>query len=100
MLRYLHFELSDGSDGVVTLDALASTRPEQHEAVLAEVARVLAWAEASFPDQHGPLEEGMSWLHELQLRDEPGGWRSVALTFSATPEFADAFLAAWSVSDD
>jgi hypothetical protein len=99
-LRFLSFDLSDGDDGVTTLDALASTRAEHQPAVLAEVQQVLDWAERHFPGQHAPLEDGGTWLHELQVQDEPGGWRSVALTFSATPEFAQALLAEFGSDDE
>lgn len=99
-LRFLSFDVSDGDDGVTTLDALASTRADQHDVVLAEVQQVLDWAERHFPGQHAPLEEGGTWLHDLQLQDEPGGWRSVALTFSATPEFAQALMAEFGGGDD
>jgi len=99
-LRYLSFDLSDGDDGVTTLDAMASTRAEQHGDVMAEVRQVLDWAERHYPGLQGPLEEGGTWLHELQVQDEPGGWRSVALTFSATPEFAEALMAAFGGDDE
>ena len=99
-LRYLSFDFSDGDDGVTTLDALAATRAEQHEAVMAEVQQVLDWAERHYPGQQAPLEEGGTWLHELQVQEEPGGWRSVALTFSATPEFAQALMAAFAPPED
>jgi len=99
-LRYLSFDFSDGDDGVTTLDAMASTRADQHEAVMAEVQQVLDWSERHFPGQQGPVEEGGTWLHELQVQDEPGGWRGVALTFSATPEFAQALMAAFGAEDE
>lgn len=100
LLRYLSFDLSDGDDGVTTLDALASTPADQHEAVMAEVRQVLDWAELHHPGQQGPLEEGGTWLHDLQVQNEPGGWRTVALTFSATPEFSQALLAAFQPTED
>lgn len=99
-LRFLSFDVSDGDDGVTTLDALASTRADQHGAVLAEVRQVLDWAVHHGPGPQGPLEEGGTWLHDLQVHDEPGGWRSVALTVSATPAFAQALLAEFGDSDD
>ena len=36
-MRYVTFELSDDAEGVTALDAMASTRAEQHPAVMAEV---------------------------------------------------------------
>ncbi|PZP36498.1 MAG: hypothetical protein DI603_00565 [Roseateles depolymerans] len=92
-LQFLLFERSEGDDGTVTLDALASTRAAQHKAVLAEVAAVLDWAGREFPGQQGPLEEGMTWHHDLQISEEPGGWLAVALSLGCTPPFADALLA-------
>lgn len=91
-LQFLLFERSEGDDGVVTLDALASTRAAQHEAVLAEVRSVLDWAEFEFPGQWGPLEEGMTWHHDLQVHEEEGGWISVGLSISAGANFAEALL--------
>lgn len=96
MLQWLSFELSDGDDGVSTLDAMASVREAgQLDALRAEAAQVLAWAWQCFPGRHGPVEDGGLWDHELLERSEPGGWTTLTLTFSAAPEFVDAFQAAW-----
>lgn len=99
-LRHLHFELSEGDDGVSTLDALGSARDDAGLAALqAEADRVLAWARAQFPHGQGPVEDGGLWDHELLTQVEPDGWRSLALTFSAAPAFVDAFLAAFGDAD-
>lgn len=99
-MQYLIFELSEGDDGVASLEAMASTRIDSHAAVMAEVQQVLDWAWREFPHSHGPIEEGMAWDHELLLQEEAGGWRTVTLTLSAAPHFAEAFLAEFGGEDD
>lgn len=94
-MHFLHFDLSDGDDGIVTLEAMAATDADRHPAVLAEARAVLDWAWRHFPDGHGPVEDGMDWDDGLQVQQEPGGWHSVTLTLSASPRFAEAFLAAF-----
>ena len=90
-LTYLDFEHADAGDGVHALEAMASTRADQHPAVMAEVEQVLAWAWRQFPDGHGPLDDGQDWDHDLRVVAEPGGWHTVSLTISATAHFVDAF---------
>jgi hypothetical protein len=91
-LHYLHFDLSEGDDGVSTLHALASTRDDaQHAAVLQEAQQVLDWAWQQFPHSHGPADDGMDWDHELQVLPEAGGWRTVSLTISASERFVQAW---------
>lgn len=99
-LQFLLFERSEGDDGTVTLDALASTRAAQHAAVLAEARRVLDWAEREYPGQQGPLEDGMTWHHELQVHEEAGGWIAVALTLSARSDVAEALQAEFGMGED
>jgi len=94
-MHYLMFDLSEGSDDVATLEAMASTRADAHAAVLAEVQQVLDWAERHFPGQHGPAEDGQTWNHELLLQQEAGGWHTVTLTLTGTRHFAEALLAAF-----
>lgn len=94
-MQYLSFDLSDGTDGVVTLEAMAATAPAHHDAVMAEVGSVLSWAWREFPQTHGPVEEGMDWDDDLQLAIEPGGWHAVTLTLTASPRFAAAFTLAF-----
>lgn len=99
-MAYLFFDLSEGSDGVMTLEALASTRAAEHDAVMAEVQRVLDWAWRHFPRTHGRMEDGAEWDHDLQDTVEPGGWHAVTLTLTGTPHFAEALLAEFGEADD
>lgn len=97
-LQYLLFERSEDTDGHAVFDAVASTSAQHAaavQAVQAEVAMVLGWAHAAFPDAHGPLSEGFDWDHDLQQGLEPQGeltWHTTSLTISASPAFAAAFL--------
>ena len=94
-LTLLTLDTSDNDEGVVTIEALASTPAAQHAAALAEAQAILAWAWHAFPHAHGPADEGGQWDHDLQAGDEGGGWHGVALTLTGTPEFARAFAAAF-----
>jgi hypothetical protein len=99
-MRYLTFDITDSSDDILTLEAMASTRESEHAAVLVEVGQVLAWAQAEFGGGHGPVEDGNAWDHELLVQHEDGGWVTVTLMFSASAEFAEAFQARFAQSDD
>jgi hypothetical protein len=92
-MNYLDFDLSEGSDGVTTLEAMAATSAEEHTAAMAEVQQVLAWAWTNFPHTHGPADDGMDWDHELQLSVEGGRWHTVTLTLTGSARFVEAFLA-------
>ena len=92
-MNYLDFELSEGSDRVATLEAMAATGANEHAAVMAEVQQVLAWAWTHFPHTHGPADDGMDWDHELQVSVEGGRWHSVTLTLAGSPRFVEAFMA-------
>jgi hypothetical protein len=92
-LNYLSFDFSEGEEGVMTLEAMASTSADEHAAVMAEVERVLAWASGRFPHSHGPVEDGMDWDHDLQVTIEDGRWHAVTLTLAGSPRFVDEFLA-------
>lgn len=92
-LQYLTFDMSDNDEGVVTIEALASTSLAQHAAVLAEAQAVLDWAWHAFPHTHGPADEGGEWDHDLQVSVEAGGWHALTLTITGTAEFASAFAA-------
>ena len=94
-LRYLAFDQSEDADGVVTLEALASTPAERHADVMAEARRVLDWAHGHFPHTHGPADEGMDWDDDLQVSVEEGGWHAVALTLTGSRHFVDELLAAF-----
>ena len=91
MLQILTVDVSDNDEGVVTIEALASTSAAQHAAALAEAQQVLDWAWDAFPHTHGPADEGGEWDHDLQAGPEADGWHAVTLTLTGTPEFALAF---------
>lgn len=98
-MPYLSFDLTDGTDAITTLDAIvSSTDPAQHAAVLAEAEHVLRWCRAEFPHSHGPVDEGMDWDHDLQVRLEDGRWHTVTLTLTGSPRFIEAFRAAFPAS--
>jgi hypothetical protein len=99
-MRYLRFDLSDGGEGVTTLEALASTSAERHPEVMAEVRQVLDWARSAFPHGRGALDDGMDWDHDLQASAEPGGWHTVTLTLTGSDAFVEAFVAAFPESRD
>jgi hypothetical protein len=69
-LHLLDFETSDDGEGHLTLDAMASVRPEHLSALHAEVAQVLAWLHRRFPDGPGPLDEGAPWDADLRASTE------------------------------
>ena len=69
-LNYLYFDYGEDTGGVGTLEAMASTWPEQVPAVQAEIARVLDWAYAAFPDRRGPVGDGGDWDYDLQGMQE------------------------------
>ena len=94
-LRLLTLDVSDNDEGVVTIEALASTAAEQHAAALAEAQQLLDWAWRAFPHTHGPADDGGEWDHDLQAVDEGGGWHAVTLTLTGTAEFAEAFVQAF-----
>ena len=95
-LLYLDFDYSEDEDGNGCFDALADTQAERHPAVLAEVALVLDWARAAFAGQHGALDDGGAWDHDLQVLPDPSsaaaavGRCSVSLSLSGTPAFCAA----------
>lgn len=99
-MRHLTFDLTDSSDDILTLEAMASTREAEHAAVLAQVQEVLDWARAEFGGRQGPVEDGFAWDHELLVQHEDGGWVTVTLTFSASAEFAEAFQARFAEPND
>lgn len=100
-MHYLTFDLTESTDGITTLDAMASTSAEQHAAVMAEAQQVLDWARQRFPHTHGPVDEGMDWDHDLQVSEEGGGrWHTVTLTLTGSPRFVEAFLAAFGTSSE
>jgi len=99
-LHWLTLDVSDNDEGVVTIEALASTDAAGHAAALAEADAILDWAWHAYPGTHGPADEGGQWDHDLQSGIEGDGWHSVALTLTDTPEFAQTFAAAFASGDD
>lgn len=104
-LHYLDFDYSEDEDGNGCFDALADTQAERHAAVLAEVTLVLDWAQAAFAGQHGALDDGGAWDHDLQVLSGEAnaanvastastalgaGRCSVSLSLSGTPAFCAA----------
>ncbi len=65
-LNYLDFDYSEGSDGSVTWDAMASVPAARRSALLDEVAAVLTWAHRAFGAQRGALEDGAEWDYVVQ----------------------------------
>jgi hypothetical protein len=90
-LRLLAVDVSDNDEGVVTIEALASTSAAQHAAALAEAQQVLDWAWSAFPHTHGPADDGGQWDHDLQAGVDRDGWHAVTLTLTGSVEFAAAF---------
>ena len=99
-LSYLSFESSEDAEGIVTLEAMASTPAGRHGAVMDEVRRVLDWARERFPHTHGPADEGMDWDEDVQVVVEEGGWHAVALTLTGSRRFVDELLAAFGQDAD
>lgn len=90
-LRWLDFDYSEDTEGVGTFDAMASTAPAHTPAVEAEIAEVIAWAEAAFPNGRGVLEDGADWDFDLQeLHEEDGARRTLVLSIGGSAAFCEA----------
>lgn len=93
-LQYLLFEASEGSDGTGLFEAMATVAPEHAAAVEAEIAQVLDWAVAEFPER-GALEDGADWDADLHAADDtgPGGrrLRQFSLSLAGSAAFCAAF---------
>jgi hypothetical protein len=117
-LHYLEFDYSEDAQGHGSFDAMASAVPAQLPALQAEVLRVLAWAHRDFPGERGGPDDGGDWDYELQGVQEvatpldagydPASGRlslapgaagvprtTLSLTLSGTPQFCEAFRAAF-----
>ena len=93
-LRWLDFDYSEGTDDTGVFDAMASVVPQHAAAVEAEIAEVLAWAEATFAGRRGPVEEGGEWDSDLQvLEEDDGARRTFSLSIGGTRVFCEAFSA-------
>lgn len=67
---------------------------------MVEVQQALDWAWARFPDAHGPVDEGMTWDHDLQVIVDTGGWHTVTLTLTDTAAFVEDFIEAFGNTPD
>ena len=123
-LQFLEFDCSEDAEGVVCWDALAQPLPRYRQALLNEVASVLAWAHGWSPQGPGALEDGADFDFDLQasalqtgqgpkaidlvfhpgtgdiacgplLADAPDAALALSLSLSGTPAFAQAFRAHW-----
>jgi hypothetical protein len=113
-LAFLWFETTDNGDETHTLEAMASVRPAQVDALLGEVSQVLAWAHRQFPGGPQALDEGGDWdlLLQAQVNDsapvdlphrpttgtvlwapapDTQGWVCVTLTLAVNRAFAQAW---------
>ena len=92
-LAFLDFDDSEDAQGGGGFDAMASVRQAQLDAVRAEIAEVLDWAETTFAGQRAPLDEGGEWDFDLQER--PDGalppWHVLTLSISGSAPFCAAF---------
>ena len=94
LLRWLDFDHSEGSDDTGVFDAMASVLPHDAAQVEAEIAQVLAWAEATFAGRRGPVEQGGEWDSDLQVvqeRDATGLRHSFSFTLCGSAAFCEAF---------
>jgi hypothetical protein len=96
-LHYLLFDPSD-AEGRGTWDAMASVRPDQLPAVLAEVVAVRAWVAAHAPGPRGPFDEGGAWDEDHQVTRE-GDWVTVTLTLTGPIAWGDELMAAFLLAD-
>lgn len=67
---FLDFDASTAADGSGNFDAMANVATSQRQALLAEVAAVLDWADAQFSGLQAPLDEGGEWDYQLQCQQE------------------------------
>lgn len=88
--QFLSMTASDDGAGHGSWEAMASVRPAQREAALAEVQALLAAAAASAPGPRGPEEEGGAWDAELLERQEDGGWMTITLSLAGPWAWGEA----------
>jgi hypothetical protein len=89
-LHYLVFDFTEDTEGIGTFEAMASTAPAEAAHVEAEIAQVLAWAEAVFPHGRGALSDGADWDFDLQEPDEGEARRTFVVSISGTASFCEA----------
>lgn len=95
-LCHLAVDLGEADAGVLMLEAHSCTRdPAAHAAALREVHAMLAWVRHRWADAEGPVDDGGEWDHLLEVRDEPGGWRTVMFTLTGRAALVEAVGAAF-----
>lgn len=100
-LRWLDFDYSEDTEGVGTFDAMASTTSGRLPEVEAEIARVIAWAEAVFPHQRGALDEGATWDCDVQaLHETDAARRTLVFSVTGSAAFCDALRQRFALEDD
>lgn len=90
-LSYLIFDASDDGEGTGTWEAMASVRGDELPTVLAEVASVIAAAQADAPGPRGALDEGGAWDAEQQVQTD-GDWTTVTLTVTGPWDWGEALV--------
>ena len=90
-MNFLEFDYSEDPQGGGLFDAMAAVRPDQVAAVRADIAQVLDWAHAAFPEMRAPLDEGGEWDFDLQEQEEDDRWHRLTLSVSGSPQFCAAF---------
>lgn len=93
-LQFLVFDYSEGADGTGLFEAMAAVLPTQAAAVEAEIATVLDWAGAHFPER-GPVEEGGDWEADVQRSAETDGAGGPLCVFGLSLPGSAAFCAAF-----
>jgi hypothetical protein len=81
-LQYLIFDASDDGEGNGSWEAMASVRPDELSAVMAEVRAVEAAAQSDAPGRRGALDDGGVW--DLDVQTLPDGDDRVSLTLTLT----------------
>lgn len=97
-LQFLIFDASDDGEGHGSWEAMASVRAPQVPAVLNEVQRVLAWAEANSPGPFRPLDDGGLWDADHHLQTV-GDWVTVTFTFVGPWDWGQTLLAHFAPED-
>ena len=81
-LQFLEFDLSEGTDGLRTWDALASPAADRTLALVSEVQALLERLTQQLGPA-GPLDEGHRWDMDLQIHDMAG--KALPLDLTAVP---------------
>lgn len=96
-LQYLIFDASDDGEGTGTWEAMASVRASELPALRAEVAAVLAAAQADAPGPRGALDEGGAWDAEQQVMTD-GDWTTLVLTLTGPWDWGEALVERFSAA--